>query len=176
VPRRGGRGRRSRSGPKDQIWVPTLMSNVAFDNTPVIEVTILSGNDWAETSGLERGTMMTVNGWVSWSRTAVTVGQRTGFGLLYVTDVDAPILVAGTNGPQDALGYVEDILWTGGVNFATGNATAVEQPTSLTERIHVQAMRRLTSDQEIRFAFGSSGSGNIIVSGAIRTLMRRGGN
>jgi len=176
MPRRGGRGLRRRSGPKDQIWVPTLLSNVAVDNDPVIEVTIASGNDWAETSGLERGTIMTVNGWLSWSRVGTTVGQRSIFGLLYLTDVDAPILTAGTNGPQDALGYVEDILWTGGVNFATGSAAAVEQPVSFNERIHVKSMRRFTSDQELRFAFGTSGSGNIIVSGAVRTLVRRGGN
>jgi len=146
-----------------------------FDDTPVVEELVSIGADWAVSTALERATVMTVRGILMVTRATTLTTLRTWWAVMYVTNASAPVLTAGTDGPGDPGAYVEDVLWTGGGLQDVGNAGSVEPPVVNMERIHVKAARKITSDQEIRLAFASSGVGSWVYSVQLRCLVRRSG-
>jgi len=172
--RRGGGGRASRRR-KNQTWVSTIVEAASFDNDPVIEATILNGANWSLEQGLDRATLMTIRGWLSVSYDPTQTVANRAFYMIYMTDVDTPILAAGTNGPADALAYIEDVIWTGGWQVPIGKAASVEQSTSINYEFNIKAMRRMTSDQVLRVAFAAGTAGSFfIASGLFRCLVRKG--
>jgi len=169
------RTRRSAKHVRDQTWAVVLVEQATFDDTPVIENDIVIGADWSATTGLERATLIAIRGWLSVTRVPTLTTLRTWYSLMYTTDRETPVLVAGTNGPADATGYVEDILWTYGGIQDVGTAGAVEMPAIVTIPIHVKAQRRITSETDVRIAFASSGTGTFSYSLVLRALVRRAG-
>ena len=160
----------------DQVWDVRLFDRLAFDDSPVIESPLVTGSDWATSAGTERATILRVRGWLSMSSDANNTNVDAAYALIYLTDVDAPILAAGSNGPADVLGYIEDVFWYGGTGFAKGNAGAVEQAPSFRLDVDTKGMRRITNDQQLRIAFAGQVANRFTqVSGVIRTLVRRGG-
>ena len=173
--RRGrSRGSRSTRGPKNQTWTVVAASNQTFDNTPTVEELIVIGSDWtANASGTERGTLLRMRGWLSVAMPSQTTAQQSVFAAIYIAASDSP--VAATP-PDDSGFYDLDVLWTGGVFLPGGEATSVEPPRPHSWEIDVKAMRRLTSEQEVRLALIGTGTAVVSYSTIIRALMRRGGN
>ena len=169
------RRRTSTKRRRNQTWVSTIVEAASFDDSPVIEATILSGANWSLEQGLDRATLISIRGWLSVSYLSTQVVANRAFYMLYMTDVDTPILAAGTNGPADALAYIEDVIWTGGWQVPIGNASAVEQLQSINYELDIGSMRRMTSDQVIRIAFAAGTAGStFIASGLFRCLVRKG--
>ncbi len=170
--------RRSRTATrrrKNQSWVSTIVEAASFDDSPVIEATLLSGANWSLEQGLDRATLKTIRGWLSISYDATQAVANRAFYMIYMTDVDTPILAAGTNGPADALAYIEDVLWTGGWQCPIGKAASVESNVSLNYELNVKAMRKMTSDQVIRVAFAAGTTGSqFVASGLFRMLVDKG--
>jgi len=161
------------------MWVVNILDAVNVDDTPVIETALFSGTDWSRTQGTERGLYVTTRGWLK----AAAIGQETiraSLGcIMYLTDQDTAALVVGTNGPFDAAGYLEDIVWTGGGISGGAQATTLEAPRPFDigeTNLHVKAQRRITQDQQIRLAMVMNVAGNAVaVSGVLRTLIRMSG-
>ena len=165
----------SRRGPKNQIWVSTVFEAQSFDDTPVVETSVLSGSQWQSEVGLTRATVISIRGWLSLSYDSTQTVANRAFMLFYLTDIDAPIMLAGTNGPADALGYIEDVMWTGGWQVPIGKAGSVEQSTGKEFSLDIKTMRKVTSDQQIRLALAAgTGGSTFIMSGIVRLLVRRG--
>jgi len=177
VARRRGRVRTSVRSNKNQIWVSTIFEAVSFDDSPVIDTNILTGSQWQSEVGLTRATVMSIRGWLSLSYDSTQAVANRAYMLFYLTDTDTPILLAGTNGPADALGYIEDVMWTGGWQVPIGKAGSIEQSTGKEFELQIKTMRRVTSDQVIRLALAAgTGGSNFLLSGVVRVLVRRGGN
>ncbi len=164
---------------RNQVWIVDVLDAVNVDDTPVVEEVLLTGSDWTQLDGTERGLLVTIRGWLR----AYAIGQETiraALGcLIYVTDTDAPVLAVGSNGPWDPSAYLEDILWTGGGLSGGAQATTLEAPRPFTigeTSIHVKAMRRIKTDQQVRIAMVMNTAGNAVsVNGVLRTLVRRSG-
>jgi len=126
--------------------------------------------DWEPNSAsLERATIMRVRGWLSFSRSPIATVEVPIFLAMYVTDEDT-----GTSDPELAAFYSdEDVLWTYGIQFPVGNASAVEIGYSHNVVVDVKAMRRITNGQELRLTFVASTSATITMSGVLRTLVRK---
>jgi len=161
----------------EQNWTGLIQEDVSVDDTPVIEAILVTGSDWTASTGLSRATLLRIRGWLKLivaSPLETTVASF--YSVVYVTDVDAPVLTVGTNGPADAAVGLEDLIWTGGTPLPASNAGNVSvTPVYDLGPIDIKSMRKLTSDQQVRLAM-VVGSSNVVVSVSafIRSLVRSG--
>ncbi len=167
---------RSVGGNREQSWIGVIAEDLTVDDTPVVEVALVSGADWAAAAGLSRATLLRIRGWFSLNVASdVETTEGTFFCGVYVTDVDAPVLTVGTNDPASSSFFLEDILWTWGRRLPASNASAVTAQPSYWVDVDIHAMRKLTSDQQVRFAMVVGTPAIVVnVSSTMRSLVRSG--
>ena len=170
--RRGSSIRASR-GPKNNVWT-VVQAEAQVQTNTTVEAVIVAPTDWSGVAGLglERATLLRVRGWLSAAPAVEDVSTGGIFFVIYVVDEDAALV-----NPLDVSTYVnEDVLWTGGAQFAGQGALAIETRPSVEWEVDIKAMRKLTSGQEVRLAAQVITGLNVRWSGTLRGLVRKGGN
>ena len=159
------RGVRASRGPKNNIWSVVLLENVTV-STGVVEANVLESAEWqGAMTSFQHATILRVRGWLSVASLAATSATNTFTAAIYVVDEDDAALA-----PNNALLYTdEDVLWTAGFT-ATGPGNKGQN-----FDVDIKAMRRINSGQEMRLTMVAAANG-FLVGGAIRALVRRGGN
>ena len=165
--RRGG-SFRPRRVQHDQIWVPVVFNNQVITDGSALQVTIVSGSDWADSgTGLERATLMTIRGWISVSQTPVVNVEAAWYAAIAITHEDAQLPIISS-----ASAYIEDILWTSGGSGRTTASTADIHYQGSYREVNMQARRRITDQQIVTMDFASIRAGGI-VAGVLRAFIRR---
>ena len=136
-------------------------ANVQEDNF------LVQGSDWSDASaGLERGTLMSIRGWISASMDASPSAVDTLFLAIGVFHEDAAFPAIN----QESA-YIEDVLWTGGFQ-ATNPATAAgDIRRNWVWEVNVKARRRITDQQVVMFSLIGTEAGDF--SCVLRSLIRR---
>lgn len=155
-------GRRFRAQKREFIWVSTFVTADLQVTTGVCdEFPLVQRTDWTRdpnnTETLEKGAVLTrivgdirvrtENG----SGTVSPAGASYCLGIRKVDEDDATVLDLGVDFFQ------EDWMWVKGGSIPPNNATSsayAPQPNWRHESIDIRVKRKLTSEDEVRFAFG----------------------
>ncbi len=164
------RRRPGKTGPKNQVWANVLLNGVAVDDSPVIGSNIVQSSDWALGNAAERATLLRIRGALV-VRKGVSLAATEMMACIVVMDED---IASGAVEPWLIGTYAdEDVLWT--ATIATP-ATGASDGWSGHIPVDVKAMRRITSGQDVRILLQTNATVNVVVSGLLRGLVRKGGN
>ena len=166
--------RRASRGVKNQVWASAAIDEAVLATGGQLETNIVQEDDWSGTGG-ERGTVMTIRGWMSISADNDAQAKAEGTVMWYIGVVSANVAAGSAPGPASPGTYVEPtILTTGG--FLFGNIAAGIHRDSRLWEINVKTKRTVTTAQQIRFVLFNGLVDTINVSAVFRALVRKGGN
>jgi len=162
----------AKRGPKNNVWSVLVLEDVAISTT-TIESAIVAPADWSGVTGtgFEKGTLLRIRGWLGFTLSQTSAAQTTLFGMIYVTDANDVV-----HSPALAASYAtEDVLWSWGQIWPTGNASALEKNATLSVPVDVKSMRKIDSSKQVRLALIVSTTSGVLISGVLRGLVRKSG-
>ena len=170
--RRNFSGRSSGSMVKNQVWASALLDESVLATTGQLEVNLVQQSDWSTTGG-ERGTVLTIRGWLSVSSDNDETAKPEGSVFWYIG------VVSGAPGTAPPPGlpatYVSPfILTTGG--FLWGSIGMDVARESRMWEINVKTKRTIRADQTIRLVMLNATPDTLNISLVTRSLVRKGGN
>jgi len=157
---RAKRGFTSKGG-KNYLWTVVLFSENM--STTTTKVPLVADSDWVGASGQPSATVVAIRGYIAVhsDSTQETVGRW------YIGKLDKDIATPAS--PATADTYVaEDIMYTGGVAKSSGTAAGVQL---YHELIDIGAKRKIKGGMEIILAHRGNLSGQMSLTGALRTLL-----
>ena len=169
--RRNFSGRAS-AGVKNQVWSSALLDESVLATLGQLEVNLVQASDWTSTGG-ERGTVLTIRGWLSVSADNDETAKAEGSVFWYIGVVSGP--PGGAPPPGLPLSYVDpNILTTGGHLF--GSVALNVHRNSMTWDINVKTKRTIRAAQDIRLVLFNASPDTLNISLVTRSLVRKGGN
>ena len=169
---RNFKGRASR-GVKNQIWTSALLNEAVTGTLGQLEVNLVQASDWSLTEG-ERGTVMTIRGWLSISTDNDAAASKNEGSIHGYIGVVSDIVAAGS-APSPILPATytsPSILTTFGFLWAA--VAPGDHRNSQMWEINVKTKRTIRADQQIRMVIFNSLDDTINTSLVVRTLMRKG--
>ena len=155
----------------DNIWTVVLTEFAGIPAAGQVDYDIVAPTDWERSSaGLERGTLLSVRGYMSMTNRIVSESLGSGSVMGYLAKYD---IGETSSAPNVVNTYAEeDILWTGGRAIPFTN---VDTPwNGWHHEFDVKAMRRITSGDNIRLVLKNLTVNLIYVTMVIRGLVRVG--
>jgi len=168
--------RRFSRGGKDYIWCTTRVDQVVLDDELVSISTLLSPSDWeASTTGFDRGTLVSIRGWLSTQQGAAgTTNDATLMAMYVVKNSSA---AASTFSPLLASSYDNsDVLWSSGL-MVTGTPIRDNSRMAIsTQQIDIKSKRKVSSGDVIQLVSAmdiDTASPTMFVGGFLRCLVQR---
>ncbi len=172
------RGRRSSHRSKvfkDQVWASVHANE--FQVATGIQATfdIVTAFDWAGQGG-ERGTLMTIRGWLSICAQNDTGVKSEGQVSWYIGVVNQGVTAPNIPSPNASTTYTAtSILDTGGHIFESIAGGVGGDRLTRDWDINVKTMRRLRSQDDVLLVIDNGTGDDIRVGATLRALMRRAG-
>jgi len=175
MPRRHRFSRASR-GVKNQVWASLLIDEFLMGTGVQSSFDLVAGDDWSATGG-ERGTILTVRGYLSITAQNDTGVKSEGQVFWYIGVIDALVPLASHAPPDAGITYVAaNILDTGGhIYESIAGGTGDGRPTKDWE-INIKTMRTIRATQNLVIVIKNGTGDNIRLGGLFRSLVRKGGN
>ena len=159
--------RRVQAGPKNNIWVPAVVDQ-SLSAGAVLNLFLVAGADWAASaSGLERGTLMTIRGYINVNFTWASLAAPRVWMAIVVVHKDVTFTDLSVPGF-----YTEDVLWTGGAKTVFTTTQSSQQQTDHSWDINVRTKRRITDQQIVGLVFFAE-QVQCELQAVIRSLVRR---
>ena len=166
--RRAGGAHRGERSTRQVAWIRRQFVNTVVTNTVIAE-DFVAPSDWKRGTLNESSTVTRIRGQIHVVPAIAADTRQVLFAAMYRTDIDTAAI------DPDASGILqEDLVWMDALSWGDKDATSLERGIELMWDINVRAMRKLHTDQVMRFVLKTTGGGTLTFAGFLSTLLKYG--